>query len=83
MIDLRAYNELHGEPDDVSEDGDEEPHTVLREQDDPPPGPFLLLLPPTIKAFRFHDKKWSKHPAYFPRFEGNPVLILYRQKILR
>jgi hypothetical protein len=59
MIDILMYRQLH------SEESDE---TVLRDdlgqeamdQDEPPDGPFTLLLPANIWGFGFHNKKWSR-----------------------
>ncbi|KAK4167517.1 P-loop containing nucleoside triphosphate hydrolase [Cladorrhinum sp. PSN259] len=60
MVDVNAYRELHGD------DGSEADILSFREYlapelmdaDEPPPGLFVQLLPPTIRGFGFHDKKW-------------------------
>lgn len=64
MIDMDTYHLLHSgdteaenQADVPPSSGDLEPDEM--DADEPPPGPFVLLLPATIKAFRFHDKKWS------------------------
>lgn len=64
MIDMQTYNLIHPDNDEESHQADILPWTgdLTPEQmhrADPPPGNFLLLLPPTIKAFRFHDRRWS------------------------
>jgi|SRR5437667_1267924 len=59
MVDILTYRDLHQDKnarqpaDDAS---DLEPGAM--EQDDPPPEPFVLLLPPKIMGFGLHDKKW-------------------------
>lgn len=64
MIDMATYNELHGEDDQAKKDSRRDDLGVeAMRKDDPPAGPFILMLPPTIPAFRFHDKKWRKFPA--------------------
>jgi hypothetical protein len=58
MIDLRMYKKMHPE----SADATEQARTYEQSIDgmeDPPEDPFLLLLPATIRGYRFHDKKWS------------------------
>lgn len=68
MIDMATYNELHGE-DQAAETRSkvgsrrDDLGIELMSKDEPPAGPFVLMLPPTIPAFRFHDKKWRKFPA--------------------
>lgn len=67
MIDMETFNALHGEEDEARNQADTLPWRgdLGQEQlqaEDPPHGNFILLLPPTIKAFRFHDKKWSTYP---------------------
>lgn len=64
MIDMETYNALHGEEDEARNQadtmhwrGDLRPEEMRA--DDPPTDDFILLLPATVKAFRFHDKKWS------------------------
>ncbi|KAF3766215.1 hypothetical protein M406DRAFT_356236 [Cryphonectria parasitica EP155] len=64
MIDMETYNALHGEEDEVRNQADTLPWRgnltpEEMQSEGPPPGNFTLLLPPTIKAFRFHDKKWK------------------------
>lgn len=67
MIDMETYNLMHAEEGEAENQAEDEPQCGdLRPEemsaDDPPPGAFVLLLPATIKAFRFHDKKWSTLP---------------------
>lgn len=62
MIDMNAYRELHGDGSPTYTRSVQEPFDLkLIVGDEPPPGHFLLLLPPTIKGFGFHDKKWSMY----------------------
>lgn len=72
MIDMSTYTDLHGdvarparENQSETEKGSVEEGTRYLGEDEmerstPPSGPFVLMLPPTIIGFRFHDKKWSK-----------------------
>ena len=56
MIDPKTYVRLHGRYDRDEDKGD-----LLEsafESDTPPEDPFVLLLPPTMKGFKMHDKKW-------------------------
>ncbi|ROV96210.1 hypothetical protein VSDG_04992 [Cytospora chrysosperma] len=64
MIDMETYNALHGEENEARNQadtmhwrGDLRPEEM--QADEPPTDDFTLLLPATIKAFRFHDKKWK------------------------
>lgn len=67
MIDMATYNEIHGE-DETAEARTKEGFrrddigAEAMSKDDPPAGPFVLMMPPTIPAFRFHDKKWRTFP---------------------
>lgn len=64
MIDMRTYQELHGKQDIAATEMDStkeylDPdmvHSVYGSLKD-----FLLLLPPTIVGFSFHDKRWSMY----------------------
>jgi len=56
MIDMHTYRQMH--PDSIEEH--EEKETLPADIDSPPNEDFLLLLPPTIRGYGFHDKKWSK-----------------------
>jgi SpoVK/Ycf46/Vps4 family AAA+-type ATPase len=56
MIDPKTYVRLHGRDDRVEDKGDL-PESAF-ESDTPPEDPFVLLLPPTMKGFKMHDKKW-------------------------
>jgi hypothetical protein len=61
MVDTETYKLMHSNEDEqasrssLSEEALQAP--------DPPEGSFALMLPPTIKGFGFHNKKWSK-PSY-------------------
>jgi hypothetical protein len=69
MVDMNTYREINDvsalppQRDDLGQD--------VMDQEEPPKGPFLLLLPPTILGFGFHDRKWSttypKHPILLCR----------------
>ena len=56
MVDIATYRTMH--PDDSLQRDDLGEH--LMNLDDPPEGPFVLLLPANISGYGFHDKKWSK-----------------------
>lgn len=57
MIDSETYWKLHGEKEDHQ---GECLNLEEMDQDEPPDGHFLQLLPYTIIGFGFHDKKWRK-----------------------
>ena len=63
MVDDATYKLMHGERDEDENMGDRE---VLDEEamqaEQAPEGPFLLLLPVTIRGYGFHNKKWSTSP---------------------
>jgi hypothetical protein len=64
MIDFNTYRQMH--PDKVppaSRTTDVEQHSIDMNSDEPPGGPFCMLLPPTILGYGFHDKKWSMSPS--------------------
>ncbi|OCL15053.1 P-loop containing nucleoside triphosphate hydrolase protein [Glonium stellatum] len=54
MIDTATYRTIHSDDslqrDDLGQDA--------MDLDDPPEGPFILLLPGKIRGYGFHDKKW-------------------------
>lgn len=63
MIDMATYNAIHGKDKATETQASknfrrDDLGTEIMSKSDPPAGPFVLLLPPTIPAFRFHDKKW-------------------------
>jgi hypothetical protein len=64
MVDYDMYRELEqGRHARDSEEPQEEPHPkdIIDIQGDQLPSEhFMLLLPPEIKAFGLHDKRWSK-----------------------
>jgi hypothetical protein len=59
MVDIQTYKELHPDKSERQSltDSDELSYETM-ECDEPPPGPFVLLLPAQIMGFGFHDKKW-------------------------
>src|ERR1041385_7371433 len=61
MVDASVYKQLHTK----NEDGEEQPDSgngmIDLDAPEPPHPNFVLLLPPTVRAFGFHDKKWSTH----------------------
>lgn len=59
MVDMAAYKDLHHQ-DPREMDPDREYLGALEmSKNEPPPGPFILMLPTEIIGFGFHDKKWS------------------------
>jgi hypothetical protein len=56
MVDIGTYRQMHPDAISVHEESD-----VIRVDGiTPPEGSFLFILPPTIRGYGFHDKKWSK-----------------------
>ena len=58
MIDLATYRQMHS--DEHHPPQRDELGPAAMDDDEPPGGPFTLLLPASILGFGFHDKKWSK-----------------------
>lgn len=60
MVDMLTYEQIHpaGQTPERQYGGPDV------EDENPPEGPFLLLLPATIRGFGFHDKKWRTHPIH-------------------
>ncbi|RGP72192.1 p-loop containing nucleoside triphosphate hydrolase [Fusarium sporotrichioides] len=58
MVDMATYRELHNKENDQKsiEHGDLGQEAM--NSDDPPDDTFVLLLPPRIRGFGLHDKKW-------------------------
>ncbi|KAF2738895.1 P-loop containing nucleoside triphosphate hydrolase protein [Polyplosphaeria fusca] len=63
MVDLATYHQLHPEAAEPQQNDE----TLLENGDSPPEGDFLLLLPPSIKGYGFHDKKWTRLPVEYIR----------------
>jgi hypothetical protein len=59
MIDMETYKLMH-DAEGASPPRFELDHEAMQ-RDNPPVGPFVLLLPVSIRGFGFHDKKWSKY----------------------
>ena len=57
MIDAEAFKLMHGRDDDPITQS--ELSSDEYKSDKPPSNAFTLLLPPTIKGYGFHNKKWS------------------------
>ncbi|KAL3456759.1 hypothetical protein BJX64DRAFT_32952 [Aspergillus heterothallicus] len=65
MVDARTYREMHPNL-EVGSDSEDDSDNPEREELDleamsrqePPDGPFVLLLPHEIRGFGFNDKKW-------------------------
>jgi hypothetical protein len=61
MVDTETYKLMH------SSDDEQISHSEISEETlkaaNPPEGSFALMLPPTIRGFGFHNKKWST-PSY-------------------
>ncbi|KAF4458650.1 P-loop containing nucleoside triphosphate hydrolase [Fusarium albosuccineum] len=62
MVDTNTYRHFSGNPSNptTTDPVGEYLPPELVQLDSPPPGPFTLLLPPTIYGFGFHDKAWRK-----------------------
>lgn len=64
MVDYDMYRELdpdrHGRGSEELEDEPLAGEIIDIQGDQPPSEHFMLLLPPDIKAFGLHDKRWSK-----------------------
>ncbi|KAK1853114.1 AAA family ATPase [Colletotrichum chrysophilum] len=70
MIDMETYRQLHDEEEDKSDTR----HVLeegLMDNDEPPGGPFVMLLPTTMVGFGMHDKKWHVIEG-----KGNGLIIL-------
>lgn len=59
MIDLNTYRQMHNDESRLPPQRDDLGQDAM-EYNNPPEGPFALLLPANILGFGFHDKKWSK-----------------------
>jgi hypothetical protein len=66
MIDFDTYRQLHPEKFKSSGPQNSDISQECMENDEPPKGPFCLLLPATILGYGFHDKKWSKSSCNRP-----------------
>jgi hypothetical protein len=65
MVDMNTYKLMHEEKDDDEEEAKapaprEELSDAEMYADAPPAEPFALLLPPSIRGYGFHNKKWSR-----------------------
>jgi len=57
MVDAEAWKLMHGRDNDPTTQSELSSEEL--ENDEPPGGAFTLMLPPTIKGYGFHNKKWS------------------------
>ena len=61
MVDMETYKAMHDdEEEEVSPDRVELEDDRMNAEE-PPAGPFTLLLPARIRGYGFHNKKWSKY----------------------
>lgn len=63
MVDTETYKKMHAE-DEASTERVELTRDAMLEDDGPSKleyPSFFLLLPMKIRAYGFHNKKWSKH----------------------
>jgi hypothetical protein len=58
MVDTETYKLMHSNEEEQTLHSDLSEATL--QASDPPEGSFALMLPPTIRGFDFHNKKWSK-----------------------
>lgn len=58
MVDIDTYKQMHRE----AIQGHEEIGIVQVDDEIMPEGNFAYVLPPTIRGYGFHDKKWSRCP---------------------
>jgi hypothetical protein len=65
MVDDTTYKQMHPEDSVVAPPGNALGQLEMRAEQ-PPAGPFLLLLPAQIRGYGMHDKKWSE---FVPRGE--------------
>lgn len=73
MIDMEAYHTLH--PDDNKQPrGEDDLDSVATLSDEPPAEPFSLLLPPKIKGYGLHNKKWGTSSPSLWILSGTHVL---------
>ncbi|KAI4616840.1 hypothetical protein J4E83_006421 [Alternaria metachromatica] len=57
MVDAEAWKLMHGRDNDPTTQSELSSEEL--ENDEPPGGAFTLMLPPTIKGYGFHNKKWN------------------------
>lgn len=60
MVDISMYHQLHSSDDQHPRDQRDDLRPGEIDDDAPPGGYFILLLPPDILGFGFHDKKWRR-----------------------
>jgi hypothetical protein len=61
MIDHAMYRRMHKQetnPELLMNNSTAPEQLDLTGEKEPPAEPFLVLLPPTIRGYGFHDKKW-------------------------
>lgn len=67
MVDMSAYRTLHADKIPAPDPDRENLNSFAMAHEEPPDDPFVLLLPPSVKGFGFHDKKWSELKVYLSR----------------
>jgi hypothetical protein len=60
MVDMATYRELHSKEEVQTAVAQDDLGEGVMSSSEPPDDPFVLLLPPRIRGFGLHDKKWSK-----------------------
>jgi hypothetical protein len=58
MVDMATYKLMHSNEDDFTSRGELDESAMNSEE--LPKELFLAILPPTIRGFGFHNKKWSE-----------------------
>ncbi|KAM6532569.1 hypothetical protein FSOLCH5_001993 [Fusarium solani] len=58
MVDMATYRELHSKEEVQTAVAQDDLGEGVMSSSEPPDDPFVLLLPPRIRGFGLHDKKW-------------------------
>jgi len=69
MVDAEAFKLMHGRDDDPITQSELSIDEL--KSDKPPSDAFTLMLPPTIKGYGFHNKKWSMFTEPFGHMNVN------------
>lgn len=69
MVDMNTYHQLLSKEISPPRANDLSRHEM--NNDEPPPEPFILLLPARIMACGLHDKKWRMHLPSKARFTSH------------
>jgi hypothetical protein len=65
MVDYNTYRELHADAAVFASPSRDDLGDEKMDQNEPPDGPFVLLLPATVEGFAIQDKKWSKALVFY------------------